>query len=485
MKTETDGQKMLRFSGNRYGENANQFILVIRRMSAQIKKSFYKGDEKMKNFKKPLSLAIAILMIATLFCVPSYADPVSTTSWKNGEMPTVEEMPKSDSSNYKADENGDWLTHFYEDTDVFSYVAFVKATNATSEGETRSKGFYPMGVATTEHPNLNGQTHWFRKGYYTPAYQYESTTMMQDKAKNTWSNGVAFCAGNHYAPGVAFTAPQDGTVEFTFDYILNLISPNNKWSNRLLVGRSDMSVDNANGNKYSNVLYTYTAEDVATSGKQTQQAGTDTIRLDVVAGEKIYFIIDGSGAGESRFWITEVNYIEEQNNSATVDVKARMLAAEDELKVAFLIQNLEEDAAPTVVFTVNGEALESSVPVKVVDSTGKYGKNITFEDQIYLYVVSLSAKQMTDIIELYVDDGEGNNALPEEDQTYTIETYCQYWINAYAADTSNETLKNVAGVCASMLLYGRTAQIYFNYRKEDLPALDATAQSLIDAAQNN
>ena len=41
MKTETDGQKMLRFSGNRYGENANQFILVIRRMSAQIKKSFY------------------------------------------------------------------------------------------------------------------------------------------------------------------------------------------------------------------------------------------------------------------------------------------------------------------------------------------------------------------------------------------------------------------------------------------------------------
>ena len=90
MKTETDGQKMLRFSGNRYGENANQFILVIRRMSAQIKKSFYKGVEKMKNFKKPLSLAIAILMIATLFCVPSYADPVSTTSWKNGEMPTVE-----------------------------------------------------------------------------------------------------------------------------------------------------------------------------------------------------------------------------------------------------------------------------------------------------------------------------------------------------------------------------------------------------------
>ena len=272
----------------------------------------------MKNIKRILTLTIAILMIVTLFLIPTFADASSTLVWENGAMPTVEELLKSTSGDYASD-NGIWKTHYYEDSDVFSYVAFVKGTNAVTENETRAVGYYPMGIATAEHPNLNGQAHWFRKGYYTPAYELNGSEMIQDKAKNTWSNGVAFCAGAHYCPGVAFTAPADGVVQFEFSYILNLASPNNTWSNRLLIGKSDMTVNGEKGTSYSNFWKKYTGDD-----KSDIESGNSTFTVEVTAGEQIYFIIDGSGAGESRFWIDKVSYVDA--NDVTLDVKGTEVA---------------------------------------------------------------------------------------------------------------------------------------------------------------
>lgn len=432
----------------------------------------------MKQTRRTLSLVLAILMIAAMLCVPTFAETESTStlpSWNNGEM------PKLNNGSYDANSSGNYSTQFYADTDVFSYVFYLK--NSGSGDSRKADVYHDMKPATAS----NGSNQWnTKKGYYTAA-ETITDSAISGAGCGTWSNGAYFCADYHCCPGVAFTAPYTGTVKFDFTYVLNVISNNGNNSGcsyRLVVGKENMAIKLNNGQSdsgawcklgtYVNAEKKYYLESNSTGNTSIK---SDSVTFEVTAGEKVYFIFDSSGAGESRLWLNQVAYT--SVDLPEVNVVARGLETADELNVMFLIQN-SEAAAPNVDFTVNGAAIEASEPVQVTDTTGEtYGKVIAEADHIYLYVVSLSAKQMTDVIGISVLDPDGNELIPEEDRTYTIEMYCQSQIAQYAANTTDAKLKNVASVCASMLLYGKNAQINFNYRTDKLPELNATVKSLI------
>lgn len=259
----------------------------------------------MRKPKRVLPLALAIFMIASMLCVSAFAETGAVTSWENGKMPSTTDFLSSLDANREklmlmVDADGNWPTHYYEDTSVFSYVVYVQKTNDWDQ----APGFYSMELATSD-PSAYAQ-YRYRQGYYSPYFTVnEATSEIWGKDSATWSNGVGFCASYHGCPGVAFTAPYTGTVKFDFSYILNLIPQNDSsYSNKLLIGRSDMTVlwGSNVSNGYENIIKEIRSED------DSQLSASDTITLDVTEGEKIYFIIDGSGAGESRFWLEKVAY---------------------------------------------------------------------------------------------------------------------------------------------------------------------------------
>ena len=356
-------------------------------------------------------------------------------------------------------DNGEavWGTaSWYDGSYPISYEYYYPGVNATADP--RPVGWYDMTVKPSG-------THM---GQY---WGYDPDGVPGDQWVYTRSSGTVLNSANHYLGALVFTAPYTGTITFTYQFYTGNNQGNQDCA--LIIGGGDLKGG-------------WTYGDCANVDKQTvtntiNSATTDTVTIDVVAGEKVYFMhhTNGNHSYDSlNFWLRKAEYT--NVNATEADVIGRGLASNDSLQVRFLIKSNGLGAADAT-FSVNGEAVEPISVEQYIDSTGAAGKVVTEADNVYAFTVALSAKQMTDEIKISVKSGDVE-LLPEEDQTYTIEDYCKVWIAKYAEDKTNESVAATAKVCASLLLYGRMAQLQFNYNTSKLPELDANAKELINAS---
>lgn len=155
--------------------------------------------------------------------------------------------------------------------------------------------------------------------------------------------------------------------------------------------------------------------------------------------------------------------------TTTAKVVGHGLAANDTIDMRFIVEYAASPAALDVAVTAGGKAVTPTVE-KYEGTNGSTGEVYGADSFVYMYTVELSAKQMTDDVVLTVKNGDTTVVT----DTYTVETYCAYWVEAASADGASDETKKVGDVCASMLLYGYMAQVQFGYNTDKLPTLDKT-----------
>lgn len=151
-------------------------------------------------------------------------------------------------------------------------------------------------------------------------------------------------------------------------------------------------------------------------------------------------------------------------SSANVTVFAKGLACNDTVEMRFLAKFGHE------ILNYNAVIVMGNTKINVVPSlyTGELPEGYSTDDIIYEYRISLSAKQMTETVELsFKDNIYVNNASVTETVAAinTVEDYCKYQI----ANTSSSAV--VKQVCAATLVYGYQAQVVFDYNTDKLPKL--------------
>ena len=147
--------------------------------------------------KKILSILLSVCMLlsmCSIFVLLANAEATSeettvTSSWDNGNILNV-------SNEFGGDKGGTNLD-YYKDTDVFKYVYFYAGTHPE---DTREATYYDMVKGA-----FWAGPEWYAAGTATDIVERKNT-----------GHAAANAAPNfHYAPGVCFTAPLTGTVEFT------------------------------------------------------------------------------------------------------------------------------------------------------------------------------------------------------------------------------------------------------------------------------
>lgn len=275
---------------------------------------------------------------------------------------------------------------------------------------------------------------------------------------------------NYHADlGFAFTAPYSGEISVTFT---NSIS--NYWNSMGDAGYHVLYITSETcGFERKNVT------DITCSGAlgvYPTKSVSQTITLQVESGETYYFLHGTSNSAtagweQNKFVLQSLSYTKLAEQATSAKVIGHGLATVDSPLVRFFVQFDKDASALQAEFSIESEnGIQTYVDSGVawVDETGECGKMITAEDHVFYYTVAVSAKQMTDTITLSIKDLEGNELITQKN-TYTVENYCQHWINQYKADGSRYA---VAKTCATMLLYGRTTQMALNYRTDRLPSID-------------
>lgn len=392
----------------------------------------------MKNTKKFTSMLLTISMILTLlaaFCVPTAAaDNAETDVWELA---------------YKDD-----IATKYPG--VFSYVVYNKTGNAGTVGwHTRVKDGYK--------------------------YIYkEGDSVIYSNAPWDAASVVGITYSNwHYELGWAFTAPKSGVVEFTFVYFANTAYA---WQQASASGQARLWITSNEPGAYVRTNGDYSCEGALASFAplaNTDAAPTANeerkVSLEVVEGVTYYFVQSNMASAENQaFW----NYpVKAEYESAAAEIAGHGLASTENLLVRFFVDYEDElSDAYTATATVNGATVELTA-THWIDAEGTYGNICTAEDYVYYYTVPMNAKQMTDDITFTVTFG-GSTVVCTD--TYSVEDYCNYYIDLYQTDGSNDA---VAKACASMLLYGRMTQLALNYKTDALPQIDAALlNDIINAA---
>lgn len=392
--------------------------------------------------KKILSILLSVCMLLSMCSIFVFLANAETTnaettneettvtsSWDNGNILNV--------SNQDEDKT---ILNYYKDTDVFKYVYYYAGTNP--KRDTREATYYDMvKVKDGKWPGSD----WYAAGTATGIEERRSTVHAAANAAPTF----------HYAPGVCFTAPLTGIVEFTYQYACldNLEGANHSFV--VVKGEVDFR-------KESNCIISKTSTKMVGAGAETKSYDEVTFRVEVEAGDRIYFMVNGlrSNKGMNSHWISSARYVVESD----AVLLGHGLATSDTLDLRFLVQISDPSNTPTATATVKTPLGDRKQTVNGQIYTGakKDGGSYTAEDHVYAFTVELSAKQMTDEVVIAVND----TSLSD---TYTVESYCLGILELAKTDSS---YTNAANTCAAMLLYGYMAQINFSYRTDKLPQVD-------------
>ena len=422
---------------------------------------------KMKTIVSVMLTVSIILTLLSAFCVSAVAaegTEASTMKWvnKNGNMDgwntsyryyyysnnyehNTNANPAEDTSTMQLDFQNVFMMH----TGGYAAMSANAAMKAVldEKGMTQDNTFYNLeynGAASkaANHYALSDAHEWLADRLRQAATLYD--------------------VGYWTASGLTFVAPKTGTIKVAYQFGGIGSNANN---NKLHMGTNDLAIT-AGGS--------VTGAQVSVDGTSSVDLTVKYAELNVVEGDTVYFILDGTGnTNMFSFWISEVEYLAE----AEAEVIGHNLASTDSLLVRFFV---DFNAAPStncsVTATVNGEPI-SLTGTQWIDETGAYGKVCTADDFIYCYTVPMNAKEMTDEIDFSV------KLLDEElcSDTYSVQEYCNYYIEQYNTDGSNA---EVAKACASMLLYGRMTQLALNYNTENLPQIDADLLNEIINAAN-
>lgn len=385
--------------------------------------------------KKSVSILLSVcllLSVCSILAFSAYAETneesSTPTSWNNGNILDV--------SNEFGGTNGGTILDYYKDTNVFKYVYYYAGTHSS---DTRAAAYYDM-VKGTSWAGDN----WYLCGTAAEIAERTATVSAAANVAPTY----------HYAPGVCFTAPLTGTVEFTYQYarLENLAGAHQSFV--VVKGEADPRVA-------SNCILSKTTNKVLGARSETKEYDEVTFRVEVKAGDRIYFMVNGLGGNEgmSSHWISSAKYVTDE-----ATLLGHGLAATDTLDLRFLVQIADPSSTPTAEITVKTPSGNKTQTVNGQVYTGekKDGGNYTAEDHVYTFTVELSAKQMTDEVTIAVND----TSLTD---TFTVERYCLGIMELAKTDTS---YTNASNTCATMLLYGYMAQINFNYRTDALPKVD-------------
>lgn len=392
--------------------------------------------------KKSLSILLSVCMLlsmCSIFVLLANAETTNaettneettvTSSWDNGNILNV--------SNEKGGDKGGTNLDYYKDTDVFKYVYFYAGTH---QSDTRKATYYDM-VKGAPWPGPE----WYAAGTADDIAERKSTVHAAANAAATF----------HYAPGVCFTAPLTGTVEFTYQYACldDLVGANRSF----VVVKGEVDLREA-----GNCIISKKSTKMVGAGAEPKSYDEVTFRVEVEAGDRIYFMVNGLGSngGMNSHWISSAKYVVESD----AVLLGHGLAASDTLDLRFLVQIADPSNNPAATVTVKTPLGDRTQTVNGQVYTGakKDGGNYTAEDHVYAFTVELSAKQMTDEVVIAVND----TSLTD---TFTVESYCLGILELAKDDTS---YANAANTCAAMLLYGYMAQINFNYRTDKLPQVD-------------
>lgn len=402
----------------------------------------------MKKFLSTLLSVCILLSTCSFFALSSFAEGETTgentqpLSWDNGNILDVLNASGKGADAYKYD-----FDYRYDET-VFKYVFF---NGGTYPPDGLSVGYYDMVKADD--------------GYYRGTT--DSST--NGNLYNTSSGAVNASATWHYTPGICFTAPETGTVDFTYQYAY---------------------LHNANGRQYDFVIVKnevdfrdLTSADIIFSGTTKKTMGFGdyrddyeevTVRVDVQKGDRIYFMANGlarDGGERICHWISSARYV---NNEATL--LGHGLAATDTLDLRFLVQMTDPSNSPTATVTVNTPfGMETQTVVgQIYLGEKKDGGYYTAQDHVYAFTVALNAKQMTDEVVISLN----NTSFTD---TYTVEQYC---LGILELAKENDAYSSAAETCAAILLYGRMAQLHFNYNTDKLPKVDkALLESVLNEIQ--
>ena len=388
--------------------------------------------------KKILSILLSVCMLLSMCSIFVFLANAETTnaettneettvtsSWDNGNILNV--------SNEHEDKTN---LDYYKDTDVFKYVYFYAGTHPS---DTREATYYDMVKGA-----FWAGPEWYAAGTATDIVE----------RKNTGHAAANAAATFHYAPGVCFTAPLTGTVEFTYQYAC--LDDLNGANHSFVVVKGEVDF-----RKESNCIISKTSTKMVGARAETKSYDEVTFRVEVEAGDRIYFMVNGLGSnqGMNSHWISSARYVK-----SDAVLLGHGLATSDTLDLRFLVQISDPSNTPTATVTVKTPLGDRKQTVNGQIYTGakKDGGSYTAEDHVYAFTVELSAKQMTDEVVIAVND----TSLTD---TFTVESYCLGILELAKTDSS---YTNAANTCAAMLLYGYMAQINFNYRTDKLPQVD-------------
>ena len=193
--------------------------------------------------------------------------------------------------------NGDMLEHgkykhdFYGADTPFSYAFFYEGTDPE---DPRAKGFHDMILSTA------GELDWPNGFYACGLTPDEVKDGMNDNRLNTLHQAMANSPTYHYSPGVAFTAPYTGTVEFVYQYA-GLDGVEDKFT---------FYVMQQNAEFYEEALAAYKPTKILNSASGTGDYDEAVLRVGVTAGEKIYFVTDSTSNGHMcAHWIKSAEYV--------------------------------------------------------------------------------------------------------------------------------------------------------------------------------
>lgn len=255
-------------------------------------------------------------------------------------------------------------------------------------------------------PALSGK---LSQGIYSD-YQRDYTKYRMPDNKYAYFEGCVFAPQYHFSPGISFEAPFTGTVKF--DYWYKLAN-----SNHVLAIGKEADFKRAAWNWYTDALEYY---DGATVGNGWQKS---TIEVDVVAGEKVYFLIDNKeNGGETYFWIKSAEYVYGDLNAQPATLLGVQESAAENGKFAVLfLSSLVENQYDEKGFVYSVKATKTDDGSVILEETDR---TLTAGDLSDSYVVNkdgtfkkVSAPQNTKVMSGILED------LPADNTTVVINVY--------------------------------------------------------------
>ena len=204
----------------------------------------------------------------------SITERPAAVSWNNGNLTG------------RVGVHGEYL--YYDSDSPFDYAFYYEGTDPN---DSRTKGFHDMLMG------FNGNTNaWCNYRYFCGLNTAEATSINRTAAIHLAASNAP---NYHYSPGMVFTAPYSGIVEFTYQYAgLDSLNDNHTFY---------VMRESATG--YKDALKSYKQSKLVRSAGGGEYS-EDTFTVEVTAGEKIYFVVDNAANGSmSAHWIKSAKYL--------------------------------------------------------------------------------------------------------------------------------------------------------------------------------